>query len=185
LTDIICRASLLSIKPMMIPPDLSLVTARQITMMRMDNEYNTRFTSKLAVPRLFLKLSDAESSSIRQHRISMFPGKPCRTFLNSDSPTLPCIQIDEAITAPRADGDHVVLGPSFDGGYVLIGLKGFHPELFPISSGAHPPSFAATRKHAAQMGLPVHVPYEWYDVDKAEDFGASRLSLMGSPPSLR
>jgi hypothetical protein len=61
----------------------------------------------------------------------MFPGKPCRTFLNSDSPTLPCIQIDEAITAPRADGDHVVLGPSFDGGYVLIGLKGFHPELFP------------------------------------------------------
>jgi glycosyltransferase A (GT-A) superfamily protein (DUF2064 family) len=130
LTDIICRASLLSIKPMMIPPDLSLVTARQITMMRMDNEYNTRFTSKLAVPRLFLKLSDAESSSIRQHRISMFPGKPCRTFLNSDSPTLPCIQIDEAITAPRADGDHVVLGPSFDGGYDLIGLKGFHPELF-------------------------------------------------------
>ena len=61
----------------------------------------------------------------------MFPGKPCRTFMNSDSRTLPCIQIDEAITAPRADSDHVVLGPSFDGGYDLIGLKGFHPELFP------------------------------------------------------
>ncbi|MCA3382517.1 MAG: TIGR04282 family arsenosugar biosynthesis glycosyltransferase [Roseomonas sp.] len=103
-------------------------------------------------------------------------------FMNSDSPSLPAILIEEAITALRADGDRVVLGPSLDGGYYLIGLKGFHPALFRNMAWSTAAVFTETCARAAQMGLPVHVLHEWYDVDEAQDFHRLKAECGGQPP---
>ncbi|MCA3272382.1 MAG: TIGR04282 family arsenosugar biosynthesis glycosyltransferase [Roseomonas sp.] len=103
-------------------------------------------------------------------------------FMNSDSPSLPGALIEEAINALHADGDRLVLGPSLDGGYYLIGLKGFHPALFRNIAWSTPAVFTTTCKHAAQMGLPVHVLHKWYDVDEAEDFQRLKAECDGQPP---
>ncbi|MFO0182185.1 MAG: TIGR04282 family arsenosugar biosynthesis glycosyltransferase [Alphaproteobacteria bacterium] len=103
-------------------------------------------------------------------------------FMNSDSPSLPGILIGEAINALRADGDCVVLGPSLDGGYYLIGLKGFHPALFRNMAWSTQTVFTTTCARAAQMGLPVHVLHEWYDVDEAQDFHRLTAECGGKPP---
>ena len=103
-------------------------------------------------------------------------------FMNSDSPSLPAVLIEETINALRADDDRVVLGPSLDGGYCLIGLKGFHPELFRNIAWSTPVVFTATCERAAQMGLPVHVLHEWYDVDEAEDLKRLKAEFDGQPP---
>jgi hypothetical protein len=102
-------------------------------------------------------------------------------FMNSDSPSLPAVLIEETINALRADGDRVVLGPSLDGGYYLIGLKGFHPELFRNIAWSTPTVFTATCERAAQMSLPVHVLHEWYDVDEAQDFQRLKAEFDGQP----
>jgi rSAM/selenodomain-associated transferase 1 len=103
-------------------------------------------------------------------------------FVNSDSPSLPGVLIEEAITALRPDGDRVVLGPSLDGGYNLIGLKGFHPTLFRNMAWSTPAVFSTTCARAAQMGLPVHVLHKWYDVDEAEDFQRLKAECDGQSP---
>ena len=103
-------------------------------------------------------------------------------FMNSDSPSLPGALIEEAINALHADGDRVVLGPSLDGGYYLIGLKGFHAALFRNMAWSTPAVFATTCARAAQMGLPVHVLHEWYDVDEAEDFQRLKAECDGQSP---
>ena len=103
-------------------------------------------------------------------------------FMNSDSPSLPSVLIEEAINALRADGDRVVLGPSLDGGYYLIGLKRFHPALFRNMAWSTPAVFTTTCARAAQMGLPVHVLHEWYDVDEAQDFRRLKAECGGQPP---
>lgn len=103
-------------------------------------------------------------------------------FMNSDSPSLPGVLIEEAINALRADGDRVVLGPSLDGGYYLIALKRFHPTLLRNMAWSTPTVFTTTCTRAAQMGLPVHVLGEWYDVDEAEDFHRLQAECGGQPP---
>jgi len=103
-------------------------------------------------------------------------------FMNSDSPSLPGVLIEEAITELRANGDRVVLGPSVDGGYYLIGLKRFDPALFRNMAWSTPAVFTETCARAAQMGLPVHVLHEWYDVDEAEDFQRLKAEFDGRAP---
>jgi len=103
-------------------------------------------------------------------------------FMNSDSPSLPAVLLEEAITALNADGDRIVLGPSLDGGYYLIGMKGFHPVLFRNMAWSTPAVFTTTRTRAAQMGLPVHVLHEWYDLDEAEDFQGLKAEFDGQAP---
>ena len=103
-------------------------------------------------------------------------------FMNSDSPSLPGVLIEEAINALRADGNRVVLGPSLDGGYYLIGLKGFHPALFRNMAWSTPAVFTETCARAAEMGLPMHVLHEWYDVDEAQDFHRLKAECAGQPP---
>jgi rSAM/selenodomain-associated transferase 1 len=103
-------------------------------------------------------------------------------FMNSDSPSLPGILIEEAITALRADGDRIVLGPSLDGGYYLIGIKNLHPSLFRNMAWSTPTVFTTTCARAAQMGLPVHVLHEWYDVDEAQDFHRLKAEFDGQAP---
>ncbi|MFM7689308.1 MAG: DUF2064 domain-containing protein, partial [Alphaproteobacteria bacterium] len=103
-------------------------------------------------------------------------------FMNSDSPSLPVVLVEEATTALRADGDRVVLGPSLDGGYYLIGLKRFHPALFRDIAWSTPAVFATTCARAAQMGLSVHVLHEWYDVDEAQDFHRLTAEFDGQAP---
>jgi rSAM/selenodomain-associated transferase 1 len=103
-------------------------------------------------------------------------------FMNGDSPSLPGVLIEEAINALRADGDRVVLGPSLDGGYYLIGLKRFHAALFRDIAWSTPAVFTETYECAVQMGLPVYVLHEWYDVDEADDFDRLTAEFGGQVP---
>ncbi|MCA3357642.1 MAG: TIGR04282 family arsenosugar biosynthesis glycosyltransferase [Roseomonas sp.] len=103
-------------------------------------------------------------------------------FMNSDSPSLPGVLIEEAMNALRADGDRVVLGPSLDGGYYLIGLKHFHRDLFRNVAWSTPAVLSTTCERAAQIGLRVHLLHEWYDVDMAEDLQRLKAEFSRQAP---
>lgn len=103
-------------------------------------------------------------------------------FLNSDSPTLPCVLIEEALMALRAAGDRVVLGPTLDGGYYLIGLKECHRQLFRNIAWSTSEVLSSTCSRAEQIGLPVHMLQKWYDVDEADDFQRLKAEFQGHAP---
>ena len=86
-------------------------------------------------------------------------------LINSDSPTLPCGILADAVRALSAPGDRVVLGPAEDGGYFLVGLKALHPRLFENIAWSTPLVFAQTADRAREIGLPTVVLTHWYDVD--------------------
>jgi uncharacterized protein len=92
--------------------------------------------------------------------------------LNSDSPTLPTTLLVETAQELARPGDRAVLGPSSDGGYYLLGLKAPHRRLFDDVAWSTDAVAQQTRERAAEIGLPVHVLPEWYDVD---DVAALRL----------
>ena len=92
--------------------------------------------------------------------------------LNSDSPTLPTTLLVETAQALEQPGDRVVLGPAHDGGYYLLGLKAAHRRLFEDIAWSTEHVARQTLDRAAELGLPVHVLPEWYDVD---DLRALRL----------
>ena len=85
--------------------------------------------------------------------------------LNSDSPTLPTALLIETAQALERPGDRVVLGPANDGGYYLLGLKAAHRRLFQDIAWSTEHVARQTLDRAAELGLPVHVLPEWYDVD--------------------
>jgi rSAM/selenodomain-associated transferase 1 len=85
--------------------------------------------------------------------------------LNSDSPTLPTALLVETARELARPGDRAVLGPSSDGGYYLLGLKAPHRRLFEDVAWSTDVVARQTRERAAEIGLPVHVLPEWYDVD--------------------
>src|SRR5262245_13350861 len=85
--------------------------------------------------------------------------------LNSDSPTLPTALLVETAQALERPGDRVVLGPAHDGGYYLLGLKAAHRRLFDDIAWSTEHVARQTLDRAAELGLPVHVLPEWYDVD--------------------
>jgi rSAM/selenodomain-associated transferase 1 len=86
-------------------------------------------------------------------------------LVNADSPTLPTRVLAEAVRRLRLPGDRVVLGPAADGGYYLIGLKQFHSRLFEDIDWSTERVFRQTMARAGEIGLPVAVLPEWYDVD--------------------
>src|SRR5438552_10132178 len=51
-------------------------------------------------------------------------------LIDSDSPTVPAENFEQAVELLSASEDRVVLGPSDDGGYYLIGVKKPHRHLF-------------------------------------------------------
>jgi hypothetical protein len=65
-------------------------------------------------------------------------------------------------------GDRAVLGPSADGGYYLLALKTMHVRLFEDIAWSTEIVTRQTLERAAEIGLPVHVLPEWYDVDDCQ-----------------
>jgi uncharacterized protein len=92
-------------------------------------------------------------------------GHASAVVLNSDSPTLPTALLVETARELARPGDRAVLGPSSDGGYYLLGLKAPHRRLFDDVAWSTDAVARQTRERAAEIGLPVHVLPEWYDVD--------------------
>ena len=84
-----------------------------------------------------------------------------------DSPTLPIALLAEMVDVLSRPGDRAVLGPSTDGGYYLLASKTLHPHLFKGIAWSTEAVFAQTLERAAEIGLPVHILPEWYDIDDA------------------
>src|SRR6476646_5602355 len=51
-------------------------------------------------------------------------------LIDSDSPTVPAENFEQAVKLLNTTEDRVVLGPSDDGGYYLIGMKKQHQHVF-------------------------------------------------------
>jgi len=105
-------------------------------------------------------------------------GHASAVVLNSDSPTLPTALLVETARALARPGDRAVLGPSSDGGYYLLGLKAPHRRLFEDVAWSTDAVARQTRERAAEIGLPVHVLPEWYDVDDAASLRTLRGELI-------
>jgi uncharacterized protein len=92
-------------------------------------------------------------------------GHRSAVVLNSDSPTLPTSLLVETAQVLEQPGDRLVLGPAHDGGYYLLGLKAAHRRLFQDIAWSTEHVARQTLDRSAELGLPVHVLPEWYDVD--------------------
>jgi len=87
-------------------------------------------------------------------------------LIDSDSPTVPAAQFEEAVRILAHGGDDaVVLGPSDDGGYYLIGMRQLHPLLFENIEWSTERVFEQTRSAAARAGLALHLLATGFDVD--------------------
>jgi len=115
-------------------------------------------------------------------------GHRAAVVLNADSPTLPTALLNETAAVLARPGDRAVLGPSSDGGYYLLGLKTAHRRLFEDVAWSTERVATQTRARAAEIGLPVHILPEWYDVDDAQSLHLLRAELDGTAvvdPNLR
>jgi len=115
-------------------------------------------------------------------------GHSAAVVLNSDSPTLPTSLLVEAAQLLAPPGDRAVLGPSRDGGYYLLGLKAPHRRLFEDVAWSTERVASQTRARAAEIGLPLHILPEWYDIDDVQSLQLLRAELdgtVGVDPNLR
>jgi glycosyltransferase A (GT-A) superfamily protein (DUF2064 family) len=115
-------------------------------------------------------------------------GHGAAVVLNSDSPTLPTSLLIETALSLARPGDRAVLGPARDGGYYLLGLKVPHRRLFEDIAWSTDLVAVQTLTRAAEIGLPVHILPEWYDVDDAQSLQLLRSELDGRTvvdPALR
>lgn len=88
-------------------------------------------------------------------------------LIDSDSPTLPSVLLQAAVSALARAGDRVVLGAAEDGGYYLIGLKQPHPYLFQSVEWSSSKVLSQTIERASGIDLEVELLPAWYDVDDA------------------
>lgn len=100
-------------------------------------------------------------------------------LVDSDSPTLPQVLLEEAVERLRA-GAELVVGPADDGGYHFIGLGRSAPSLFREIPWSTPRVLGATLERAAAAGLRVHQFAPWWDVDTGADLERLRHSLLGA-----
>lgn len=102
-------------------------------------------------------------------------------LIDSDSPTMPCDALLQAVEWLSRAGDRMVLGGSDDGGYYLIGLKRLHHRLFEQIDWSTERVFAQTLERAGEIGLSVELLPTWYDVDDAATLERLRreLSALG------
>jgi hypothetical protein len=107
-------------------------------------------------------------------------GHNAAVVLNSDSPTLPTSLLAETARLLARPGDRAVLGPSRDGGYYLLGLKAPHRRMFDDVAWSTEHVATQTRARAAEIGLPVHILPEWYDIDDAQSLQLLRSELDGT-----
>jgi hypothetical protein len=104
-------------------------------------------------------------------------GYPQVIVIDSDTPTLPTANLEEARRLIATQQNDVVLGPTEDGGYYLIGLRQSRPELFEGMPWSTSQVFPETRRRSEQSGLAVACAESWYDVDTPEDLARLTASL--------
>jgi rSAM/selenodomain-associated transferase 1 len=88
-------------------------------------------------------------------------------LIDSDSPTVPHVALQQAVNVLSQPGDRIVLGPTDDGGYYLIGMKRAHAGIFENVSWSTGSVFEQTMERAAELALDVTLLPRWYDVDDA------------------
>lgn len=86
-------------------------------------------------------------------------------LIDSDSPTMPHVALQQAVAELARPGDRVVIGASDDGGYYLIGLKAAHAAVFERITWSTGSVYAETLERAAEAGIDVVELPVWYDVD--------------------
>ncbi len=99
-------------------------------------------------------------------------------LIDSDSPTMPTVALEQAVDALAAPGDRVVLGGSHDGGYYLIGLKQAHAAPFENITWSTASVLEETRAQVRGAGLElVELPL-WYDVDDGDTLRVLEAELL-------
>ena len=94
-------------------------------------------------------------------------------LIDSDSPTVPAENFQQAVELLSMREDRVVLGPSDDGGYYLIGVKKPHRHLFEQIDWSTERVLNQTMQRATKIGIAVKLLPTGYDVD--DDAGLRRL----------
>jgi rSAM/selenodomain-associated transferase 1 len=97
--------------------------------------------------------------------------------VDSDTPTLPGVFLQEAVDTLSGPGPDLVLGPTEDGGYYLIGLRVARPELFEGVPWSTSIVFDETRRRADAGGLRVACLPAWFDIDTPDDLHRLRAAL--------
>lgn len=112
-------------------------------------------------------------------------GNRVACVLNSDSPTLPAALLAEMASVLAEPGDRAVFGPCADGGYYLLALKSLRRRLFEDIAWSTPIVAQQTLERAAEIGLPMHILPEWYDVDDCEGIRLLMGELLEGQPYSR
>lgn len=94
-------------------------------------------------------------------------------LIDSDSPTVPAENFEQAIELLSTSEDRVVLGPSDDGGYYLIGMNKPHRHLFQRIDWSTERVLSQTMQRATEIGIEVKLLPTGYDVD--DDVSLRRL----------
>jgi hypothetical protein len=113
---------------------------------------------------------------------TVFSQGPCSALLiGSDSPDLPSLIIDEALTSLK---DHnAVVGPSYDGGYYLIGFRvdTFLPQAFDRIAWSTSEVFKQTLDVLKKADPRLHILPKWRDVDTLDDLKALFGNSQNTP----
>ena len=104
-------------------------------------------------------------------------GQQAAIVIGTDSPTVPCEHIDEAVDLVMAPDVDLVLGPTEDGGYHLFGLRAPCPALFEDMPWSTPAVLSRTVERARGLGLRVACLPTWFDVDTGADLDRLRAEL--------
>ena len=100
-------------------------------------------------------------------------------LIDSDSPTVPAENVEQAVELLGRSEDRVVLGPSDDGGYYLIGMKKPYRHLFEEIDWSTERVLNQTMQRATEIGIEVKLLPTGYDID--DDASLHRLcnELLG------
>src|SRR3954469_25367985 len=99
-------------------------------------------------------------------------------LIDSDSPTVPAENFQQAVELLSVSEDGVVLGPSDDGGYYLIGVKKPHRQLFEQIDWSTARVLIQTMQRATEMGLEIKLLPTGYDVDDGVSLQRLRNELL-------
>ena len=100
-------------------------------------------------------------------------------LIDSDSPTVPAENFQQAVELLSMSEDRVVLGPSDDGGYYLIGVKKPHRHLFEQIDWSTERVLNQTIQRAIEIGIEAKLLPTGYDVDDAASLRRLCEELLG------
>lgn len=84
-------------------------------------------------------------------------------IIGSDSPTLPCAYVKDAIHALKKYD--IVLGPAYDGGFYLIGINKVNENIFNNVKWSSHHTLKDILKNIRKEKLNLKLLPKWYDVD--------------------